>query len=424
MMPHEFVAYLKDNPGYRRMMKQIRGKYESLGHLGGTIHLDKISDDERAVLRSLFKKNYLQKSASFTVEKFINAFETTRYRGIDFEAVLSLYFNEKLSWKKDLRSQYEDQKGRYFENIINLFKETPAGLWLEDILVSRNNAYVVINSKYNEDPEHLRRLLTQVCHGLNQSVAQPQKVRLALFASRVTKDPHAFDMNCDGGRLLLYALAAYYHLGYPKNAEAQMELLYRAGLIYDEVSNYTICRGIHAFIGDTSHSGWAGFANCSEPLHVSLWNIGMIDRVTCVNNRVFVFENPTVFSEVAGLLESQPASLICSAGNVKVATLLLLDKIVKGGSEIYYSGDFDSEGLVIADKLKKRYGEKLTLWHFTPEAYETVQSKKKLSVARLKKLDKIETLELKMLAEAIKKSGYCGYQEMLVDVYLKDIERL
>jgi uncharacterized protein (TIGR02679 family) len=421
MMLHEFVAYLQANPGYHRIMKQIREKYQSLGHLGGTIRLDKITSDEREVLRSLFKKNYLQKSAAFSVEKFISAFEETKYQGADFEEVLTCYFGEKLSWKKDLRSQYADEKSRYFLEIIAVFDDSPAALWLETVLANKNNAYALLSLKYNEDPEHLKRLLTQVGNGLNRCVAESKKVRLALFASQITKDPHAFDMNRDGGRLLLYALVSYYQLDYPKNAEAQMELLYQVGLIYDEVSNYTIGRGIRAFVGDKIQLGWAGFAEAGEPLHVSLWNIGMIDRVSCVKSRVFVFENPTVFSEIAGILEDRPGSLICSAGNVKVATLLLLDKIVKGGSEIYYSGDFDPEGLIIADKLKKRYGEKLVLWHFTPEAYQTIQSKKMISVARLKKLDKIESPELKKLAEAIKKSGYSGYQEMMVDVYLKDI---
>lgn len=423
-MPHEFAAYLKANPGYHQIMKQIREKYQSLGHLGGTIRLDKITSDEREVLRSLFKKNYFQKSAAFSVGKFISAFEETKYEGADFEEVLTCYFGEKLSWKKDLRSQYADERSCFFQEIIEVFNESPAALWLADSLENKNNAYAMLNLKYNENPEYLKRLLIQVGKGLNQCVMEPEKIRLALFASQITKDPHAFDMNRDGGRLLLYALSTYYQLSYPKNAEAQMELLYKVGLIYDEVSNYTICRGIQAFTGDQVHSGWAGFLEYGEPLHISLWNIGMIDRVTCYHGRVFVFENPTVFSEVAGSLEDRPGSLICSAGNVKVATLLLLDKISQGGSEIYYSGDFDPEGLVIADKLKKRYGEKLVLWHFTPEAYEKIQSKKMISASRLKKLDNIESPELIILAEEIKKSGYSAYQELMVNNYLKDIQIL
>lgn len=423
-MPHEFAAYLKANPGYQRIMKQIREKYESLGHLGGVIRLDKLTENEREVLRSLFKKNYLQKSATFTVEKFVGAFNETKYEGIDFETVLSCYFGEKLSWKKDLKNQYQEEKNRYFNEIIKTFKASPAETWLTESLTNRNNAYTILNIKYNEDPEKLKRLLSQVCSGLNQCVVEPQKMRLALFASKITKDPHAFDMNRDGGRLLLYALSAYYQLNYPQNAEEQMELLYQAGLIYDEVSNYTIGRGIQGFAGDMGHSGWAGFAEAGEPLHISLWNISMIDRVSCVKNRVFVFENPTVFSEIAGLLEDQPGSLICSAGNVKVATLLLLDKIVQGGGEIYYGGDFDPEGLIIADKLKKRYREKLILWHFTPEDYQMILSKKKISSSRLKKMARIVTPELKIMAEIIEETGYSAYQELMVDVYLKDIKSL
>lgn len=421
-MPHDFATYLKANPGYHRIMKQIREKYQSFGHLGGTIRLNKITSDERDVLRSLFKKNYLQKSAAFSVEKFISAFAETKYEGADFEEVLTCYFGEKLNWKKDVKNQYKDEKNQFFLEIIEAFKGSPGALWLKGLLEERNNAYTILNKKYNEDPEHLRRLLIQVCQGLNQCVVEPEKIRLALFASQITKDPHAFDMNREGGRLLLYALSANYQLDYPKNAEAQMELLYKVGLIYDEVSNYTICRGIQAFTRGKVHLGWVGFSDFGEPLHVSLWNISMIDKVACYQNRVFVFENPTVFSEVAGSLEARPGSLICSAGNVKVATLLLLDKIAQGSGEIYYSGDFDPEGLVIADKLKKRYGEKLVLWHFTPEAYEKIQSKKKISSTRLKKMDNIESPELKRLANMIRKSGYSGYQELMVDEYLEDIQ--
>ncbi len=424
MMPHEFAAYLKENPGYRRIMKQIREKYQSLGHLGGTIRLDPLSNEEREVLRSLFKKNYLQKSASFPVEKFISAFEGTRYAGSDFEAVLSCYFGEKMSWKKELKKQHSDEKSRFFEDIIAAFRGSAAAEWLAELRENKNNAYSMLNQKYNQDPRQLKRLLTEVCQGLNQAAAQQEKVRLALFASQITWDPHAFDMNREGGRLLLYALAAYYGLDYPKNAEAQMELLYQAGLIYDEVSNYTICRGIWALAGDKRHPGWAGFSEMAEPLHVSLWNISTIERLGCVNNRVYVFENPTVFSEIAGLLKNRPGSLVCSAGNVKVATLLLLDKIAQGGGEIYYGGDFDPEGLVIADKLKKRYGEKLILWHFTLEAYQAIRSKKKISALRLKKLNTIAAPELKQLADAIQASGCSGYQELMVKTYLKDIKTL
>ncbi|HEY5557487.1 MAG TPA: TIGR02679 domain-containing protein [Acetobacterium sp.] len=356
------------------------------------------------------------------MEKFINAYDETKFRGIDFMEVLPLYFEEELNWKKDLKTLYQKEKTQYFKQLISQFQDTPGALWLGETINQKNNAYPVLTVKYDEDKERLQRLLFQVCQGLNQCIIDPENVRLALFASQITKDPHAFDMNKEGGRLLLYALSYQYKIKYPKNAEEQMELLYTAGLIYDEVSNYTICRGIKAYVANQLHSGWNGFANVGEPLHISLWNISRIDRVSCVKNRVYVFENPTVFSEIAGLLEDRPCSMICSAGNIMVATLLLLDKIVQEGSLIYYGGDFDPEGLIIADKLKKRYGEKLILWHFNPEEYNDIQSKIEISDTRLKKLDGIASQELLEMAEIIRQSGCGAYQELLVDDYMKDIE--
>lgn len=422
MMHHDFVNYLKTNPGYQRIMKQIKGRYESLGHLGGTIRLDKMTDQEREVLRGLFKKAYAQKNASFSVEKFIAAFAETRYGGQDFEAVVSDYFGQKLESKKEAKNYYEEARKHYFCEIISSFKESPAAWWLQAVFKNRNNAYPILTRKYKEDPVKLKSLLFQVCTGLNVCVVALKKTRLALFASQITKDPHAFDMNKDGGRLLVHALSAYYKQAYPRNAEEQMELLYHAGLIYDEVSNYTIGRGIQADIGNKSHPGWAGFCQTGEPMHISLWNISEVEHLTCVKKRIFVFENPTVFSEIAGILKERPASLLCSAGNVKVTSLLLLDKIVEGGGIIYYSGDFDPEGLLIADKLKKRYGQNLVLWRFGTDDYQKNQSRAKISAGRLKKLDGIGSAELQELAKAIKKSTYSAYQELMVVTYLKDID--
>jgi len=69
--------------------------------------------------------------------------------------------------------------------------------------------------------------------------------------------------------------------------------------------------------------------------------------------------------------------------------LILLDKIAESGAEIYYSGDLDPEGIMIADKLKQRYGDQFHLWRFDEKDYEKIQSKVKPSDQKIKKLDKI-----------------------------------
>ncbi|MGD9473872.1 MAG: TIGR02679 family protein [Eubacteriaceae bacterium] len=423
MMLHDFVAYLKSDRGYHRILEQMRNKYQSLGHLGGTIRLEKLTEAERNVLRSLLRKDFSKKSASFSLELFIAAFEQTRYAGLDFKEVLPLYFDQPLSWTKEVKNLAQKEKADFFKAFTESYQNTAAGFWLSDTLQYKDKAYAIINRHYKKDPRQLSKLLNQVCQGLNKAVASSQKVRLPLFSSQLTRDPHAFDMNREEGRLLLYALCHYYKSAFPRNAEEQMELLYSAGLIYDEVSNYTVCRSIMGYNKNQPHPGYAGFFKSNEPFSLSLWNLSRVDRLTAVGDRVYVFENPTVFSEMAGSLDDLPCSLVCSSGNVKVATLILLDLLIKSGNHIYYAGDLDPEELVIADKLKKRYQESLTLWRFTCADYEKICSSKKIPANRLKKLEKISSVALIDLALKMKDHGYSAYQELLVADYLNDIAK-
>ncbi len=83
---------------------------------------------------------------------------------------------------------------------------------------------------------------------------------MALFSSKISKNPHALDHNTDSGKLLLYGIA--YLLGgvrYPQNAEEKMEVLYKVGLIKDEISNFTMCSGLLAYKDELLHPGWEGF---------------------------------------------------------------------------------------------------------------------------------------------------------------------
>jgi hypothetical protein len=87
-----------------------------------------------------------------------------------------------------------------------------------------------------------------------------------------------------------------------------------------------------------------------------------------------------------------------------------------------YSGDFDPEGLLIADKLKLRYGNKLTLWHYSIEDYKSALSNCPTTLQRMKQVETLKTPELIAIAKSISNVGYCGYQELLLDDLISDIE--
>ena len=95
--------------------------------------------------------------------------------------------------------------------------------------------------------------------------------------------------------------------------------------------------------------------------------------------------------------------------------------LAKEGTKLFYSGDFDPEGLQIADKLKHRYGDRLDLWRYGISDYEKAVSHETISQARLKKMDRLKNPELVRLSRVILQSGRAGYQELILPDLIRDI---
>lgn len=419
------IEYFKSNKGFKRLFEGIREKYRSLGSLGGTVVINNLTQDEREALSGLFKKDYYsRKSASIKVEKLVKALEDTRFSGVDFERVLMGYFGEELISKRKEREIYELERNNFFDEILYSFQGTRSWKWLKSILESRDNAYRMILQKYDRERESLKEALILTMKALNElTFNERNATRLALFSSKISRNPHTFDMDRNCGRLLMYGISYFLGIQYPKGAEDKAEALYSAGIIADEISNYTTISGLLAYRNGKVHRGWEGFYSLGEPLQVSLWNLSEIDYILSPSRKIFVFENPTVFSEVLYSTRDKRPPLVCTYGQIKFASLVLLDRIIDNVDYIYYSGDFDPEGLLIADRLKKRYGEKLVLWRYSIEDYEGIKSNEVLEEIRLKKLDNLKSSELKTLGEHIRNKGLAAYQELLTDRYIEDINK-
>lgn len=88
-------------------------------------------------------------------------------------------------------------------------------------------------------------------------------------------------------------------------------------------------------------------------------------------------------------------------------------------SEIYemwgdLTGDFDPEGLIIANNLKRRFPNLQLFCYDTTDYYNTL-SDNVLSNHRLKKLRRIENIDLQRVADLLIKEKRCGYQENNID---------
>lgn len=419
----ECIKYFKSSQGFKRLFEGIKQKYRSLGSLGGTVILKNPNSAEREAISGILKRDcYSSGSISVKVGALIKALDDTKFQGVDFEEVLKGYWGGDLISKKDERQTYLSERDNFFNGILEEFKGTRGFIWLDDILKNHENAYKTIAQMYDKDSEELKSDLMYTMKALNSlSFDRKDTVRLAIFSSGISKNPHCFDMNKECGKLLIYGIAYILKMPVPKNAEERAEMLYCAGIINDEISNYTMCSNLLAYTKNHVHSGWSGFSENGEPILISLLNLSCIDTIVCQKRRVYVFENPTVFSEVLTNASHMKPSLVCTNGQIKLASLILLDKLQDNADYIYYSGDFDPEGIMIADKLKQRYGEKLVLWHYGIEDYNNVKSEEKIAPYRIKKLERVKSKELYAIKDALIKEGYPGYQELLIDRYVEDI---
>lgn len=260
-------------------------------------------------------------------------------------------------------------------------------------------------------------------------LAEPELFNV--FAARMTGNPHYFDSGSDGERLILAYLRyqEYKRYGlsdaaeekvkisvetgeeadaetdvktgvgisvkigseydsYIESEELELErknrLFYQAGLLRDELSNDVLVYGIHGILPDEKiHMGIEGFLQEKEPMRLTLYTVGKLKMAVPAGmetaltgasenpvwetlKKVFVVENPAVFSH---LIKNFPGiTVICGNGQIRLAALYLMDRFPESIS-FYYAGDFDPEGLQIAQRLKKRYKDRFHFWNYDVAFY-------------------------------------------------------
>ena len=106
---------------------------------------------------------------------------------------------------------------------------------------------------------------------------------------------------------------------------------------------------------------------------------------------------------------------MCMNGQPRLAGLMVLDLFEKSGIRVYYAGDLDPEGILIAQKLSQYYKGEFHYWHMETVDYEKCRSAEVISPKRMKILERITDGRLKPVVDRIEEYGTAGYQEMLVE---------
>lgn len=419
----ECASYFKNNRGYEKIFQQMREKWRSYGKISGNIIVNNPTSEEREAVKKFLGIVSDSKKIKFKMLDFEKALKESKFNNIELLNLLEEYFQEKIIYQKEEKKLIEEKKIRFFENIREKLKiESIYSEEIEKLLdtIILEKSYLF---KYGEDNFETEKMIFLSLKAVNYLKNLEERVKIAILGAEIAKSPHYFDRGSAAGNFLIYLLCLLFDIEETKGAEDILEVYYKANIEVDSVSNYVACFGIRLYTKLGEHKAYREFIKDSEEYLVTLSNLSKIVKADSGNKRVFIVENQMVFSYLCECFKDRNISILCTSGQLKTAALILIDMLCEAGCKIYYSGDFDPEGIEIAEKLIQR-NKNIVPWCFLKEDYRRTISENIISDERLKKLDKIENICFKELIEEIKREKKAGYQELLLDKMKKDIEEI
>ena len=423
------VNYFKGKDGYKRAFEQMKKKWRYYGRSAGYIILDNPSDSEKELLGGFLGKDFNNTNKiKFLMTDFEKALSETKYKNINLYDLLETYFGERLITNKDFKAEKTNEKSDFFSAVIKKISsqygnDCKSLQWLKNIKENKNYGYKIIISEYEKSAEETQNIICNVCSAFEYlNHISENGIRLAILAAEITRNPHYFDRNLIAGKLLIQLLSFFQNKSGNMSAEEILQLYYSYGIKPDDISSFTTAYGIRLYTENGIHKAYSEFIESNESYVITMSNLGKITGADCESKRVYVFENQTVFSHICEELGDMKISALCTSGQMKTASLLLIDMLCRSDCEIYYSGDTDPEGILIANKIVCRNPQKIRPWRMTVQDYYDSISDKAVTNERLSQLDSVTDLRLLDVCLAVKKEKLAGYQEQLIDKMIEDMK--
>ncbi|MBM7866886.1 TIGR02679 family protein [Heliobacterium gestii] len=467
-LPPDLCRYLRQ-PGFPPLLEAARRRFESLGRIGGSLRLDKLTGEQLDCLNGFFGRQIasphcpagavssqvapevLTFTVSVRMTEIDQALRQSRWQ-ITLEEVLYSLYGQQL----ELRPQRRQKNRQAWQTLIERVKAqaSPAAqAWIDAVADRRSGGYRILKSAFDGNPADTEAQLLAVTRAIarldrrSPSAHTLPAERLPIFAAQITGDPHAFDRATPLGRLFSSALAYLFRPGESlddvdssgdasESAEAHRALLRAAGLDGDDISSFVTVFGLPAMGGTPLHPLMEAATGAGEPLNLTLRNLRHIPTTLTSGQHwdvpegqpVYLVENPAVFS---GLLDRwlhlPPASrrhkgpLICTSGQLSLAALLLLDSLIHAGCRLFYSGDFDGKGLEIALQLERRYNASgysgaslFQPWRFDCQTYQKAVKQVALSEDQRRRVAEMTVPWDAQLPAIMVETGLIAYQENLI----------
>lgn len=401
-MNKELADYLKSKNGLDRLFIKLRDKYISLGVYSGSVTLNHITENESMDIGNLLGKSVKQGSTIKTSFKEIaKKIEQGKFAGFDWEKLFQYYFKDDVISNKVKTEKAENEEVLFFRNLLNGNRDNRYSSILEKSIEEKNDIYRVMHAKYRKDKKTLENEVTCSLKLLDNIPKTP--VSLPVFAS-ITGNPHYLDLNRSEGNLFFRILSHIKENDYPITTHARALLLSEINVYTDPISNFVITYKMagNDILNELNLK--------RQVVNLNLLNLNSLENIDTEDKKVFIFENPSILNSLMDL----DVPIVITSGIPNLALYKLLEKLDKNNNEMYYNGDFDPEGLLIAEKLKLKYS-KIHLFCYEKDDYENSKSSEKMNSSRIKKLDSIMSPDLKIIKSLLLEDNLAGYQERNID---------
>lgn len=384
---------------FTNMLTALKNKYITYGKCVGNINIKpetQAEADKLSIFLCLYiKPNVVNRVKISHIQKCL---DESVFDGITVEDLIKLFYPNVVT-NKEFKDKTENIVFNKLSEYRNIYKDSHIIKILYSDEILKKIKYLILNDNL---------LLNNILKSLdNLPCINNEIVDLAIFSSIVTGNPHYYDLDTHNSNVFIKFICYLLDINYFNTRKEKIKILECAGIIIDNVSNYVITYNLGG------NEMLDSFKNNLTPLTLNLANIKKIDEVIAKNNKLLIVENPSFISKVID--KNINYSVIVTSGNSNLVVYKLLEKIKN--VEIYFNGDFDPEGLLIAQNFKIRFPN-IKFVGYNKVYYKNGISSKVIADARLKKLSNINDSDLNTIKKMLMDNKKASYQEANYDMLI------
>lgn len=402
----DYLDYFKNNKGFERFMVRAKEKYQSYGKVTGTITLDNITYEESISLTDFFARKFEEgKTYKIKISEFNKVLERSKFQDFEFTDYFSNTYDDFSYLTNTLKKRkFQEEFISFIEDLLLEFKSDK----LKEFFIENTNKNFStmrnIRKKFKEDRKTLRNELLVIDKLLSNV---PDKITYLPIYASITSNPHYLDYNANSSSLFYKILSYILDEEIPTTNLDKTKLLEKINVYTDPLSNYVITYNL---VYDRKMP--------FDVLNLNIDNISKLNNITGKGNKIFIFENPSILNYLKD--KDLDISIIITSGIPNLAFYKLLENVNRN-TTLYYNGDYDPEGLLIADKLNNKYSN-IKLFLYDRKSYLNTKPSVSISNNRLHKLELVKSKELQEVNRLLLENKKCGYQEnnlLFIEKFIK-----